>query len=335
MKEFYRRKKILVTGGTGSLGRVLIKKLKGWDCTLIVYSRDEGKQALFFGNDSSVIRVIGDVRDLDKLDTTMQRYQPHYVIHTGALKRIDDMEFFPDECVKTNVIGSENVATAALRNNVGKCILISTDKACQPVNVYGATKFVAERIFTNFDYNSKYTIYSSVRYGNVIGSRGSFIPLWLSQIEANQNIRVTSIECSRFLFTLEDAVDTVLGALKYSEGGEIFVPKITSYTMQTIINALKIITGYNVTYEISGMRPGEKFHEDILAETEVAFTRDVNSKLLVVLPQYTNRKHSFNRKYSGNKLNSALKLNSDSKHLASLIIKGLNPHYVKNEDNLL
>ena len=116
MDKFYKHKKILITGGTGSLGKALIKRLKEFDCQLIVYSRDEGKQALLFGNNPDIIRVIGDVRDLDKLNVTMKRHKPDYVIHTGALKRIDDMEFYPDECVKTNVQGSENVARASLLN---------------------------------------------------------------------------------------------------------------------------------------------------------------------------------------------------------------------------
>ena len=123
-QNFYNKKTILITGGTGSLGKALITKLKDYDCELIVYSRDEGKQALIFGNDPTIIRVIGDVRDLDKLDVTMKRHKPDYVIHTGALKRIDDMEFYPDECVKTNIKGSENVAIAAEQNNVKKMYII-------------------------------------------------------------------------------------------------------------------------------------------------------------------------------------------------------------------
>ena len=151
-------KKILITGGTGSLGKALIKQIKKIGWKIIVYSRDEGKQALSFGNDPDIIRVIGDVRDLEKLRISMLLHKPDYVIHTAALKRVDDMEFYPDECVKTNIKGSENVALAALNANVKKCILISTDKACQPVNVYGSSKLIAERIFTNFDYNSDSTV---------------------------------------------------------------------------------------------------------------------------------------------------------------------------------
>ena len=171
-----KNKKILITGGTGSLGKALIKRLNK-NNTIIVYSRDEGKQALEFGHDPSIIRIIGDIRDFDKLNITLKRQKPDYIIHTAALKRIDDMEFHPDECIKTNINGSENVARAALENNIEKCILVSTDKACQPVNVYGSSKFMAERIFTNYDYHSTDTIFASVRYGNVIASRGSFVPL--------------------------------------------------------------------------------------------------------------------------------------------------------------
>ena len=224
-------KKVLITGGTGSLGKALIKKIKKLQWKIIVYSRDEGKQALYFSDDRSITRVIGDVRDYRKLDTTMRLHKPDYVIHTAALKRVDDMELHPDECIKTNVMGSQNVATACLANSVKKCMLISTDKACLPVNVYGSSKFIAERIFTNFDFNSQTTIFSSVRYGNVIASRGSFIPLWKGLIEQDKKIKVTSLECSRFLFTLNDAVEAVMSALMFAQGGEVFVPKIKSYEL--------------------------------------------------------------------------------------------------------
>jgi UDP-N-acetylglucosamine 4,6-dehydratase len=234
----------LITGGTGSLGKALIKRLlKNPDNKIVVFSRDEGKQALSFGGMPRIIRVIGDIRDFDKLNVTMKRHKPDYVIHTAALKRIDDMEFYPDECVKTNIDGSENVAKAALLNDVAKCILISTDKACQPVNVYGSSKFIAERIFTNYDYQSDSTIFASVRYGNVIASRGSFIPLWLGLLSEGNTIGVTSLEMTRFLFTLEDAVDTVLGAVESAEGGEVFIPQIPSYDMKTILAAVESLHG--------------------------------------------------------------------------------------------
>ena len=324
MKDFYRHKKILITGGTGSLGKALIKELQKIECELIVYSRDEGKQALSFGNDSSIVRVIGDVRDLDKLDVTMKRHKPDYVIHTGALKRIDDMEFYPDECVKTNIQGSENVAIASQNNGVKKCILISTDKACQPVNVYGSSKFIAERIFTNYDYNSDSTIFASVRYGNVIASRGSFIPLWMDSISKGERMGVTSMEMTRFLFTLDDAVETVLKSLYYAEGGEVFIPKINSFKMEIIIEAIKKLVGKDdVETKIIGVRPGEKLHEDMLAKTELPFTYQPDDKLLTVIPQYTKKYHSYTEEYDGKEFNSSLHNNDNVDDLCELIKRGL------------
>ena len=316
-------KTILITGGTGSLGKALIKRLNK-NNTIIVYSRDEGKQALSFGHDPSIIRGIGDVRDYDKLNVTLQRHKVDYIIHTAALKRVDDMEFYPDECVKTNINGSENVARAALANNIKKCILVSTDKACQPVNVYGSSKFIAERIFTNYDYNSNSTIFASVRYGNVIASRGSFIPLWLDMIKNNQTLNVTSTEMTRFLFTLENAVDAVLGALENSYGGEVFVPQINSYTLPTCIKALENITNKKAPTNITGLRPGEKLHEDMLAKTELPFTYQVpNINLLQVRPQYTKKTYQDFEKYQGPHFNSALWVKENINELVKLINEGL------------
>jgi len=316
-------KKILITGGTGSLGKALIKRLQA-DHIIVVYSRDEGKQALAFGHDPSIIRVIGDIRDYDKLNITLQRHKPDYIIHTAALKRIDDMEFFPDECVKTNINGSENVARAALENNIKKCILVSTDKACQPVNVYGSSKFIAERIFTNYDYHSESTIFASVRYGNVIASRGSFLPSWIDMINKGQTLKVTSKAMTRFLFTLDDAVDAVLGTLHHSVGGEVFVPQINSYTLPSCIRALEKMLNKTATTEIMGLRPGEKLHEDMLAETELPFTYQVpNINLLQIRPQYTKKEYQEFTKYNGPHFNSALWVKEDINELTTLINKGL------------
>ena len=323
-KRFFKNKKVLITGGTGSLGKALVKKLLEYGCKVIVYSRDEGKQALFFKRTEDLRCVIGDIRDPKKLDTTMRLHKPDFVIHAAALKRVDDMEFYPDECIKTNINGSENVAIAALSNNVKKCILVSTDKACQPVNVYGSSKFIAERIFTNFDYNSESTVFSSVRYGNVIASRGSFIPLWMSKILKQETITVTSMECSRFLFTLSDAVDTVLSSIVKAQGGEVFIPKIKSYNMSTVIEAIKKITDTeNLNLSVTGLRPGEKVHEDMMAKTELPYAYDIDNNLIAVLPQYTQRNHSYKRRYEGLEFNSSLHLESDYLPLSELILKGL------------
>jgi UDP-N-acetylglucosamine 4,6-dehydratase len=318
-----KNKSILITGGTGSLGKALIKQLKKSN-KIVIYSRDEGKQALIFGDNPEIIKVIGDVRDYNKLNVTLQRHKVDYIIHTAALKRIDDMEWHPDECIKTNINGSENVARAALSNGIKKCILVSTDKACQPVNVYGSSKFIAERIFTNYDYHSTNTIFSSVRYGNVIASRGSFVPLFMDWIKKGQKIKVTSGEMTRFLFTLDDAVDAVLGALENSQGGEVFVPQINSYTLPVCIKALEKIIGKTSNTEIVGLRPGEKLHEDMLAETELPFTYQVpNINLLQIRPQYTTKSYKNWEKYTGPHFNSELWVKENIDELVKLIKKGL------------
>jgi len=329
----FNEKIILITGGTGSLGRAIIKKLKNYKCKIIVYSRDEGKQALYFGSDKSITRVIGDIRDYQQLSKIMMLYKPNYVIHTAALKRIDDMEYYPEECVKTNIQGSINVANACMMANVEKCILVSTDKACVPINVYGASKFTAERLFTNFNYTSSGTIFSSVRYGNVIASRGSFIPLWLDLLSQDKEINVTSLECTRFLFTLEDAVNTVLSSLINSIGGEVFIPYFDSFDMNTVINSLSKKIDKKIKYNLVGMRPGEKFHEDMIAKTELpftyhsqfldGFTSEHCNKLLCIIPQYTNKVYDL-EKYNGPEFNSAIFLNNDIDYLMNLINKGLN-----------
>lgn len=322
----YINKTFLVTGGTGSLGQALIKRLLGYGAKVIIYSRDEGKQAQIFNGEPSVVKVIGDIRDYSKLDTTLKRWKVDYIIHAAALKRIDDMEFYPDECVKTNINGSDNVAKAAFSNGVKKCILVSTDKACQPINVYGSTKFIAERLFTNYDYNSDSTVFASVRYGNVIASRGSFIPLFIDKLNNGETINVTSEEMTRFLFTLEDAVDAVLGAFENAAGGEVFVPQIDSYTLPTCIKALEVITGKEASTNVIGLRPGEKLHEDMLAETELDFTYEVPGiNLLQIRPQYTNKDHQdYFKKYEGPHFNSALWVKNDVQGIVGLINRGLN-----------
>jgi UDP-N-acetylglucosamine 4,6-dehydratase len=321
----YKNKKFFITGGTGSLGKALIKRLQSQGAKIIVYSRDEGKQALTFGG-TNITCIIGDIRDYAKLNTSLKIYKPDYIIHTAALKRIDDMEFHPDECIKTNIEGSDNVARAALENNIEKCILVSTDKACKPVNVYGSSKFIAERLFTNYDYNSPSTVFASIRYGNVIASRGSFIPLFMEWIKENKTISVTSEKMTRFLFTLSDAVDAVLGALDNAMGGEVFVPQIDSYTLPTCIKALEKITEKSATTEVIGLRPGEKLHEDMLAKTELDFTYQVTGiNLLQIRPQYTRRLHSDSRfkKYNGPHFNSELWVQEDIDSLVDLIKRGL------------
>lgn len=323
----FTNKTVLITGGTGSLGQGLISRLISKGAKILIYSRDEAKQAEVLRKYPSITRVIGDVRDFNHLDVTMKIHRPDYVFHTGALKRVDDVEFYPMEGIKTNIIGSDNVARASLINNVKKCALISTDKSCQSVSTYGSTKFIAERLFTNYDYNSPSTIFCSVRYGNVIASRGSFIPLFLDQINKNETLNLTHEEMSRFLFTLEDAVSTVIDALTHSIGGEVFIPKIKSYTLPNVVKALESISGKKAKYKINGLRPGEKLHECMLDDTEIMSAYEVkNTNLIHIRPQYSNKKWEKNKytKYKGDIYVSSNFISNDLEELQKLIKRGIN-----------
>ena len=174
------------------------------------------------------------------------------------------------------------------------------------------------------DYNSKSTIFSSVRYGNVIASRGSFIPLWMDLLSDGKNIKVTSMDCTRFLFTLNDAVDTVLNSLYFAQGGEVFIPKIISFKMKTVLDSLKEICSLDtIDYDVICMRPGEKFQEDMLCKTELEFTMQPSDKLLCVLPQYTNKNHKYDNRYDGLEFNSSLHNNDNVGDLVDLINRGL------------
>lgn len=323
----FKNKTVLITGGTGSLGKGLIRRLLKYNCKIIVYSRDEAKQADLLREYPSIIRVIGDVRDFQQLDTTMKIHKPNFVFHTGALKRVDDIEFYPMEGIKTNVIGSDNVAKASLINGVERCALVSTDKSCQSVSAYGATKFLAERLFTNYDYESTTTKFCSVRYGNVIASRGSFIPLFLEQINNGETLTLTDEEMSRFLFTLEDAVDTVLDSMENTIGGEVFIPKIKSYTLPTCVKALEQITGKKAKYKVNGLRPGEKLHESMLDDTEIKLAYEVkDTNLVCIKPQYT-KKYWDNveyEKYNGPVYISSNFISEDINELVELINRGVN-----------
>ena len=321
----YKNRKFLITGGTGSLGKALIKRLTKEGAIISVYSRDEGKQAFLKQDYPNVKTYIGCVRDYERLTEIFTLVEPDYVIHAGALKRIDDGESNESEFTKTNVNGSRNVAKAAIDNYVEKCILVSTDKACLPVNNYGKGKSLAEGIFTSENSKQDGTILSSVRYGNVIASRGSAIPLFLDLINQDKTIQITSTEMTRFFFTLDDAVDTVLHALDNAYGGEVFIPQISSYTLPALVNAVSTIAGKTAKTIISGLRPGEKLHEDMLEKTELPRTYKVPGvNLLQVRPcNIDNDEYQDFEKYNGPHFNSELWVKDEHESLVKLIETGL------------
>ena len=229
--NLFNNQNILVTGGTGTFGHeittFLLKKTK--IKKLIVFSRDENKQfemAKKFSSDKRIRFFIGDVRDVDRLLTAFREVD--FVIHAAAMKHVPASEYNPVECIKTNIDGSESVITAAIERKVKKVIALSTDKACNPVNLYGATKLCSEKLFVNANQYSSYTKFSVVRYGNVIGSRGSVIPYFQDLLNQNKLLPLTSKDMTRFFIPIKDAIKFVLLCLTRTKGGEIFIPKMNS-----------------------------------------------------------------------------------------------------------
>ena len=259
----FKNKSILITGGTGSFGKNFIKTflIKYPDVRrLIVYSRDEQKQFVMsnqepFRSAGCMRYFIGDVRDLARLKRAFEDVD--FVVHAAAMKHVHIAEFNPDECIKTNVIGAQNVISAALESRVNKVVALSTDKACAPINLYGATKLTSDKLFVaanNLTGNKSIT-FSVVRYGNVIGSNGSVVPFFLNKRHEGK-ITITHPKMTRFNITLEQGIDMVINAFKNSLGGEIFIPKIPSYKILDVVDAI----APSCKKVVIGIRPGEKIH---------------------------------------------------------------------------
>lgn len=281
----FNDKTILVTGGTGSFGRKFTEVvLKNYQPKkLIIFSRDEQKQhdMRMSGYDKPNIRYfIGDVRDVDRLRRAM--HDVDIVVHTAALKQIPSCEYNPFEAIKTNVLGAQNVIEAAIDQGVKKVMSISTDKAVNPVNLYGATKLCAEKIFIqgNAYSGEEGTYFSCVRYGNVVGSRGSVIPVFLKQRE-NGRITVTDERMTRFWISLEQGVRFVMSCIEQMQGGEVFVPKIPSMRIMDLAEA--VASGCKI--EFVGIRPGEKLHEALISWDESHYTLELKD-MFVILPAH-------------------------------------------------
>jgi UDP-N-acetylglucosamine 4,6-dehydratase len=261
------RRVILVTGGTGSFGNAFVRELlTRWGeaaGAIRIYSRDEFKQSEMARelDDDRVRFLVGDVRDRERL--TLAARGVDVIIHAAALKQVPSCEYNPDECNATNVNGTVNVKYAAIANKVPKTILLSTDKAVNPVNTYGASKLMAERIMVGANAQSDDSRFSVVRYGNVIGSRGSVVPLFKQQASAGE-ITITDDAMTRFWLSLDQTVDFVLDSLKRMQGGEVFVPKMPSMRIADLAHAI----APDVPHKIIGLRPGEKVHETLITKDE-------------------------------------------------------------------
>ena len=269
----FENKKILITGGTGSLGKALTKRLlESKVDTIRIFSRNESKQVDMENelSDSRLRFLIGDVRDRDRLEAALEDID--IVFHAAALKHVPRIEYNPFEAIKTNVIGSQNVIDAALKQNVEKAICISTDKAASPLNTYGATKLLMEKLFitgNNFINLERYrTKFLGLRYGNVFGSSGSVIPKFIEQINNNKKITITDPTMTRFSITMNQALDFILKATQKGHGAEVFIPKLKAYSLQQIHDILSNLTNAK-DHEIIGMRTGEKQHELLINSDEM------------------------------------------------------------------
>ncbi len=280
-------KSILITGGTGSLGKELTKTvLEKWPDVkrLVIFSRDEQKQFQMAQDypaaEYPAIRFfIGDVRDLDRLKRAFTGVD--YVIHAAAMKHVHIAEYNPDECIRTNVGGAENVIKAALSSGVSKVVALSTDKACAPINLYGATKLTSDKLFiaANNIRGTQDITFSVVRYGNVMGSNGSVIPFFLKK-RGSGVLPITDPNMTRFNISLADGVKMVLHALDQAWGGELFVPKIPSYRITDLARAI----GPDCEHPVVGIRPGEKIHEEMITSSDSFTTYDLG-RYYAILPQ--------------------------------------------------
>jgi len=284
------KKRILITGGTGSLGKVLTRRILsgqlGTPQSVVVFSRDEAKQhemrmeylnrrsvtedVMYHNFERTLQFKIGDVRDFHSVAQALTNVD--IVFNAAALKQVPACEYFPYEAVRTNIEGAENIVRAIkeLRLNIETVVAISTDKACKPTNVMGMTKAIQERIFLTANIDCPKTRFVAVRYGNVLASRGSVVPLFLDQIEAGGPITLTDKKMTRFLLTLDQAVDTVFEAMQFAEAGETYIPKIKAALIVDVVNAL--VGKKKIEVKETGVRPGEKLHEVLVSQEEALRT---------------------------------------------------------------
>jgi UDP-N-acetylglucosamine 4,6-dehydratase/5-epimerase len=303
----FKGKKILITGGTGSLGTALTKRLLNEDVdTIRIFSRDELKQVTMKSNlnDNRLRFFIGDIREKERLSKALEDID--IVFHTAALKQVPVAEYNPFEAVKTNVYGSQNLIDACFENNVKKVIAVGTDKAVSPLNTYGATKMLMERLFVSANlWRGKHDIkFICVRYGNVLGSRGSVVPLFIDQIKQGDEITVTDLSMTRFNITMNQALDLIFRAFDQGVGGEVFIPKLNSYRLDILIDSIKELLNKNIETNLLGIRPGEKFHESLISSDELRNTYETKDDY-ILFDQYS--EYEENRDYSHLVPNTSLK----------------------------
>ncbi len=283
----FEGKKVLITGGTGSLGIALTKKILETEVdTIRIFSRNESKQIEMQSqvNDSRLRFLIGDIRDKQRLSKALEDID--IVIHAAALKHVPIVEYNPFEAIKTNVLGSQNVIECCLEENVEIAICVGTDKSVSPLNTYGATKHLMEDLFitasnyTNPDRHK--TKFIAVRYGNVLASSNSVVPKFIEQIKNKKEITVTDLSMTRFNITMNQAIKLIFDSIKLGNGGEIFVPKLKSYRLETLKDSLFDVLKTSVNMKKILVRPGEKFHESLISGEELRNTYEIDDYYIIV-----------------------------------------------------
>ena len=289
----FKGKKILITGGTGSLGRALTERLLKLDVdTIRIFSRNENKQVTMESEipDDRLRFFIGDVRDYNRLTKALEDID--IVFHAAALKHVPVVEYNPFEAIKTNIIGSQNLINACLNEDVEIAVGVGTDKAVSPLNTYGATKLLMEKLFVtaqNYTNTERHrTKFISLRYGNVLGSSGSVVPKFINQIKSKQKITITHPDMTRFSITMEEALDFILNSTINGKGSEIFVPKLKAYSILDVRDALKELLG-DFEEEVTSIRPGEKMHEVLINEDEIRSTWEEDSKYAILNTSFVNK----------------------------------------------
>jgi len=317
-------KSVLITGGTGSFGKKFAERLMQMYpdiARLVIFSRDELKQYEMscnplFANDPRIRFFLGDIRDGARLKRALENID--VVIHAAALKQVPAAEYNPFECIKTNVIGAQNLIEACLDSSVTRVIALSTDKAAAPINLYGATKLCSDKLFTaaNTIVGHRNLKFSVVRYGNVLGSRGSVIPFF-QKMKSTGVLPITDPAMTRFNISLDDGVSMVLWGLEHMEGGEVFVPKIPSYRILDVADAICP----DCTKPVVGIRPGEKLHEEMITESDSYHTIDLGEYFAILPSTYDDQLEAYAIRNNGKRVEPGLAYRSDN-----------NPHFLTADE---
>tara|TARA_B100001175_G_C19494738_1_gene634604 strand:- start:640 stop:1647 length:1008 start_codon:yes stop_codon:yes gene_type:complete len=333
-----KNKTLLITGGTGSFGSTILKKFQDIDFKEIrIFSRDEKKQHDLRTeiNNPKVKFFIGNVRDIESVDNVVRGVD--YVFHAAALKQVPACEFFPIEATKTNVIGTSNVLTSAIKHGVKKVICLSTDKAAYPINAMGISKALMEKVAIANSRNSKETIICVTRYGNVMASRGSVIPHFIQQIKNNSPLTLTDPNMTRFLMSLDEAVDLVLFAFRHGLAGDLFIQKSPASSVADLAQAIKELFNSKQEMTVIGKRHGEKMYETLATKEEIVLAEDLTNYYRIPAD---NRDLNYNKFFTEGSQNNQSEEDYNSSNTNQLTVnqikeKLLTLDYIKNELNLL